>query len=125
MASTRPGLSSTARCWPIWPSRMPPVLRRCAIRLPRSCARPSRQADIGRTGGGRAALVNGRLKGASGPRTGGKAGCLDGRMGPGLAGRDNERMAQDLDIAALERSLLAEIGAAGDLKALEEARIAA
>src|SRR5262245_565032 len=34
-------------------------------------------------------------------------------------------MARNLDIAALERTLLAEIGAAGDLKALEEARIAA
>jgi phenylalanyl-tRNA synthetase alpha chain len=34
-------------------------------------------------------------------------------------------MAQDIDIAALEQALLADIGAAGDLKALEEARIAA
>src|SRR5262245_55635702 len=34
-------------------------------------------------------------------------------------------MARNLDIAALERALLADIGAAGDLKALEEARIAA
>jgi phenylalanyl-tRNA synthetase alpha chain len=34
-------------------------------------------------------------------------------------------MAQEIDIAALERALLADIGAAGDLKALEEARIAA
>ena len=34
-------------------------------------------------------------------------------------------MAQDIDIAALERALLAEIGGAGDLKALEEARISA
>jgi phenylalanyl-tRNA synthetase alpha chain len=34
-------------------------------------------------------------------------------------------MAQDIDIAALERALIGEIGAAGDLKALEEARISA
>src|SRR6185295_8471280 len=34
-------------------------------------------------------------------------------------------MAQDIDIAALEQALLADIGAARDLKALEEARIAA
>jgi phenylalanyl-tRNA synthetase alpha chain len=34
-------------------------------------------------------------------------------------------MAQDIDIAALEQALLADIGAAGDLKALEVARIAA
>jgi phenylalanyl-tRNA synthetase alpha chain len=34
-------------------------------------------------------------------------------------------MAQDIDIAALERALIAEIGAAGDLKLLEEARISA
>jgi len=34
-------------------------------------------------------------------------------------------MAQDINIAALEQALLADIGAAGDLKALEEARIAA
>src|SRR5262245_64563259 len=34
-------------------------------------------------------------------------------------------MAQDIDIAALEQALLADIAGAGDLKALEEARIAA
>jgi phenylalanyl-tRNA synthetase alpha chain len=34
-------------------------------------------------------------------------------------------MAQDIDIAALEQALLADIGAAGDPKALEEVRIAA
>jgi phenylalanyl-tRNA synthetase alpha chain len=34
-------------------------------------------------------------------------------------------MAQDIDIAALEHALIAEIGAAGDLKVLEEARISA
>ncbi|HEU0059349.1 MAG TPA: phenylalanine--tRNA ligase subunit alpha [Hyphomicrobiaceae bacterium] len=34
-------------------------------------------------------------------------------------------MAQDIDIAALEQALLADIAAAGDLKALEEARITA
>src|SRR6476646_8806601 len=34
-------------------------------------------------------------------------------------------MAQDIDISALEHALLADIGAAGDPRALEEARIAA
>src|SRR5262245_27964377 len=103
---------------------MPPDSRRCAIKLPRNCARPSPHARVlARTARGPllkdaslAHAVLTRLKSGRG---------VAGSLGPALDVRDDERMAQDIDIAALERALLAEIAAAGELKALEEARIAA